>query len=128
LLEDKTIGSLVVKDTNMTKKNRHHTFRARLTEFVLPPIDDGLVLGRLSPIGHVAVGKALSLLTTTQFEHVPMEDDVIGDILVRSAILRKISPEQLRRFMLEEVKPLMGPEEIIHLDLKVEIEIDQEPK
>jgi len=47
---------------------------------------------------------------------------------VRSAILRKISAEQLRRFVLEEIKPLMGPEEIIHLDLEVEIEIDQESK
>lgn len=113
----------------MNQKNRRHTFRARLTEFVLPPIDDGLVLGKHSPIGHVAVGKALSLLSTTQFEHVPVEDDVIGDVLVRSAILRKISAEQLRKFVLEEIKPLMGPEEIIHLDLKIEIEIgiDQEP-
>lgn len=111
----------------MAKINRRHVFRARLTEFVLPPIDDGLVLGRQSPIGHVAVGKALSLLSTTQFEHVPVEDEIIGDILVRSAILRKISAEQLRKFVLEEVKPLMGPEEIIHLDLKVEIGIDQEP-
>ncbi len=110
----------------MVKKSRRHTFRARLKEFVLPPIDDGLVLGRRSPIGHVAVGKALSLLTTTQFEHVLVEDDVIGDVLVRSAILRKISPEQLRRFVLEEIKPLMGPEEIIHLNLEIEIEIDQE--
>ncbi len=110
-----------------TKNNRRHIFRARLTEFVLPPIDDGLVLGRQSPIGHVAVGKALSLLSTTQFEHVPVEDEVIGDILVRSAILRKISAEQLRKFVLEEIKPLMGPEEIIHLDLKIEIGIDQEP-
>jgi len=111
----------------MTKNSRRHIFRARLTEFVLPPIDDGLVLGKHSPIGHVAVGKALSLLSTTQFEHVPVEDDVIGDVLVRSAILRKINAEQLRKFVLEEIKPLMGPEEIIHLDLKIEIGIDQEP-
>jgi hypothetical protein len=116
-----------MKGQDMNKKNRRHTFHTRLTEFILPPIDDGLVLGRQSPIGHIAVGKALSLLTTTQFEHVPVEDDVIGDVLVRSAILRKISPEQLRRFVLEEIKPLMGPEEIIHLNLKIEIEIDQEP-
>lgn len=53
---------------------------------------------------------------------------MIGDVLVRSAILRKISPEQFRCFVLEEIKPLMGPEENIHLDLEVEIEIDQEPR
>ncbi|RTL47394.1 MAG: hypothetical protein EKK46_17740 [Rhodocyclaceae bacterium] len=104
---------------------RRHTLRASLSEFILPPIDDGLVLGRLSPIGHVAIGKALSLLTTTAFEHVLVEDEIIGDILVRSAIMRKISPEQLVQFVLTHVKPIMGPEEIIHLDLVVEVSVEE---
>lgn len=95
--------------------------RAQISEFSLPPITDGLVLGKNSPIGHVAVGKALSLLTTTSFEHLEIEDDVIGDVLIRSAILRKASREQIIHFVLSEIKPVMGAEEIIHLDLKVEI-------
>lgn len=102
-------------------RKRRSVIRAQLTEFILPPIDDGLVLGKHSPIGHVAVGKALSLLSTTAFDHIPIEDDVIGDILVRSAITRKVSREQLIAFVLNEVKPLMGPEEIIHLDIKIDI-------
>lgn len=110
----------------MIKSNRRHILRARLTEFVLPPIDDGLVLGQQSPIGHVAVGRALSLLTSTPFEHVPVEDEIIGDILVRRAILRKISPEQLKKFVLEQIKPLMGADEIIHLDLEVEIGLEMD--
>ncbi|OGT23116.1 MAG: hypothetical protein A2342_00460 [Gallionellales bacterium RIFOXYB12_FULL_54_9] len=108
----------------MSDKKRRSIIRANLTEFVLPPIDDGLVLGKLSPIGHVAVGKALSLLSTTSFDHIAIEDDVIGDILVRTAIMRKISREQLIVFVLNEIKPLMGPEEIIHLDIKVEISLE----
>lgn len=108
----------------MQKLVRHHTLRATLGEFVLPPIDDGLVLGRLSPIGHVAIGKALSLLTTTAFEHLQVEDEVISDILVRSAILRKIPSEALVEFVLDHVKPLMGPDEIIHLDLEVQVTLE----
>lgn len=104
-------------------RNRRSIIRTRISEFVLPPIDDGLVLGKNSPIGHVAVGKALSLLSTTSFDHVPIEDDVIGDILVRSAIMRKITKEQLIEFVLRVIKPLMGPEEIIHLDIEIEVEI-----
>ncbi len=104
-------------------RNRRSIIRTRISEFVLPPIDDGLVLGKNSPIGHVAVGKALSLLSTTSFDHVPIEDDVIGDILVRSAIMRKIPKEQLIEFVLRVIKPLMGPEEIIHLDIEIEVEI-----
>lgn len=101
-----------------------HTIRARATEFVLPPIDDGLVLGRTSPIGHVAVGKALDMLTVTPFEHIEVEDEVISDILVRSAILRKISPDQLRDFVLENIRPMMGADEIVQLNLDVEVQLE----
>ncbi|MBI1906529.1 MAG: hypothetical protein HYS20_09890 [Rhodocyclales bacterium] len=109
------------------RKTRRHgvIIRSQLSEFVLPPIDDGLVLGLQSPIGHVAVGKALSLLTTTLFEHVRVDDDVIGDIIVRKAILRKISADDLRTYVLEEVKPIMGPEEIIHLKLLVDVIVER---
>lgn len=106
------------------KKMQRRIINMRAREFVLPPIVDGLVLGRFSPIGQVAVGKALALLMTTPFEHVPIEDDVIGDVLVRSAILRKIDVDTLRRFVIDHVKPLMGPEEILHLDLEVEIALE----
>ncbi|MDO8350883.1 MAG: hypothetical protein Q7S94_06995, partial [Gallionella sp.] len=104
----------------MISRKHQSVIRAQLTEFSLPPITDGLVLGRLSPIGHVAVGTALSLLTTTAFEHLAIEDDVIGDVLIRSAILRKTSKEQLINFVLQEIKPVMGAEEIIRLDIKIE--------
>jgi hypothetical protein len=109
---------------DVNKSKRKKDMRIRLGEFALPPIQDGLVLGQRSPIGHVAVGKALSLLSTTAFTHIPIEDEVIADVLVRSAILRKISVEEIRHLVLEEIKPLMGPEEILHLKLDVEILIE----
>lgn len=108
----------------MTPAKNRYLIRAEMSEFVLPPIHDGLVLGKASPIGHVAVHRALGLLSTTSYDHVPIEDEVIGDILVRSAILRKISREHLIDFVLAEIKPYMGPEEIIHLELKVEIHLE----
>jgi hypothetical protein len=108
----------------MNDRKRRSIIRAQMTEFVLPPIDDGLVLGKESPIGHVAVGKALSLLSTTSYDHIAIEDEIIGDILVRSAIMRKISKEQLIAFVINEIKPLMGTEEIIHLDIEVEISLE----
>ncbi|MEO1751970.1 hypothetical protein [Thiofaba sp. EF100] len=109
----------------MIKHSHSHILRVRLGEFILPPIEDGLVLGRESPIGPVAVGKALSLLSSTPFEHVPVEDDeIIGDLLIRTAILRKIQPRDLVAFVLREIRPLMGPEEILHLQLDLEVQIE----
>lgn len=105
----------------MQKKKRQHRFRATVREFLLPPIDDGLVLGIRSPIGHVAVGRALNLLSSTSYEHITLTDDVIGDVLIRSAILRKVSAEVIIDFVLREIKPVMGPDEILHLDLEVEL-------
>lgn len=107
------------------EKRRQKLLRAHIREFVLPPITDGLVLGRASPIGHVAVGRALSLLSTTDFAHIEIDDDVIADILVRKALLRKISVEELKEFILEEIKPAMGAEEILHLGLEIELFVDK---
>jgi hypothetical protein len=106
------------------KRTRQHRLRVRISEFRLPPIEDGLVLGNRSPIGHIAIGKALSLLSSTSYEHISITDDVISDILIRSAVLRKISVEAIVAFVLREIKPLMGSDEILHLDLDVELLIE----
>lgn len=110
------------------KPLRQHRLHARVKEFLLPPVDDGLVLGLRSPIGHVAVGKALSLLSSTSYEHLALQDDIISDVLIRSAILRKVKPETIIDFILRNIKPLMGDDEILHLRLDIEILLDEEPQ
>lgn len=97
-----------------------------MREFTIPLISDGLVLGRQAPIGSVAFGKALELLIVSPFERIEVEDDVIGDILVRKSLLRRMPRESLLEFVLQRIKPLMGPEEILHLDLTAEILIEEE--
>ena len=59
----------------------------RIKEFEIPPVQDGLVLGKKSPVGAVAMRKALPLLHPAAFEHFKVKDEVIGDIFVRSNIL-----------------------------------------
>jgi hypothetical protein len=107
-----------------TKKCR---LRARITEFSYPPIHDGLVIGKSAPLGLESFRKAINLLMTATFEHLPIEDDVIGDILVRSPVLRRVSAEKLVQFVLRNVKPLMSGEEILHLDLHAEVELEEDP-
>nr|CAI11309.1 hypothetical protein [Cupriavidus metallidurans CH34] len=65
------------------------------------------------------------MLSTTAFEHIEIDDDVISDILIRKAILRKIPAAELKTFILDEIKPAMGAEEILHLALEVELFVDQ---
>jgi hypothetical protein len=98
--------------------------RARVTEFSYPPVHDALVLGKQAPLGTEAFRRAVSLLVTTPFESVEVEDDVIGSLLVRTAILKRLSKERLVQFALHRLKPLMSPDEILHLDLAIEVDLD----
>jgi hypothetical protein len=108
-------------------QNQKCRLRARVTEFAYPPVHDGVVIGKHAPLGLEAFRKAISLLVAAPFEHLPVvDDDVIGDVLVRSAVLRRVSREALLEFINRAVKPLMSSEEMLHLDLQVEIELEAE--
>jgi hypothetical protein len=100
--------------------------RARVTEFGYPPVHDALVLGINAPLGTEAFKKAVGLLVSTPFENVSISDDVIGSVLVRSSVLRRIAAEKFLDFVVRRVKPLMSGEEILHLDVHIEVELDDD--
>lgn len=106
--------------------NMKYTIKARVREFGVPPIHDVLVLGKQSTIGCAAIRKAIEYLVASPFEHLEFEDDVISDIIVRSAITRRVPKEKLIAFVVSQIKPLMAPNEILHLDLEVEVGIEGE--
>jgi hypothetical protein len=109
------------------QEDRHqHSIKVRIKEFGIPPIHDGLVLGKNSPIGCAALRKAIDLLVDSPFEHIEVDDEVISDILVRNKILRRIPQNRLVAFVLKRIKPLMGPDEILHLDLEAEVTLEDE--
>ena len=106
--------------------NMKHSVKARIREFGVPPIHDVLVLGKQSPIGCAAIRKAIEFLVASPFEHLEIEDDVISDIIVRSAIMRRIPKDKLIAFVVSQIKPLTGEDEILHLDLEVEVALEAE--
>jgi hypothetical protein len=99
---------------------------ARITEYEIPPIRDALVLGKEAPIGCQAMRRALSLLIKTPYAHLEIEDDIISDILVRETLLRRLPQAQLIAFVLSHVKPLMGPEEVLHVELDIEVHLSHQ--
>ncbi|MBI5612434.1 MAG: hypothetical protein HY942_05145 [Gammaproteobacteria bacterium] len=103
-----------------------YTLKARVREFGVPPIHDVLVLGKQSAIGCAAIRKAIEYLVASPFDHLEFEDDVISDIIVRSAIIRRVPKEKLIAFVLSQIKPLMAASEILHLDLEVEVGVEGE--
>ena len=100
--------------------------KLRAREFMVPPIRDCLVIGKKAPIGFVALKKALALLHGAPFERLQSQGDVISDILVRTSILRKIPREKLIALVLARVEPLMGDDELVHLDIEVEVVLEEQ--
>jgi len=107
-----------------TLSNAKYSLRMRVGEFKIPPIREGLVLGRQAPIGCMATRRALELLMPCPFAHIELDDEIISDILVREAVLRRIPKDQLIGFILEKIKPLMGDDEILHLDMEIEVYLE----
>lgn len=110
----------------MTKSSERlqHSIRVRVREFGIPPIHDGLVLGKESPIGCEAFRRAINLLVATPFEHIELDDVVIGDILIRTNILRRIPKDKLISFVLQHIKPLMEPDDVLHMDVDLEVSLE----
>ncbi len=108
----------------MPSSRRHIT--ARIREFKIPPVHDGLILGREAAIGCVALRQALGLLSSSAYAHIEIDDDVISDILLKEGVLRRIPREQMIRFVLHKIKPYMSPGEILHVEVGAEVEVELE--
>ncbi|MFQ5698677.1 MAG: hypothetical protein ACE5IL_10390 [Myxococcota bacterium] len=102
------------------------SLRVRVTEYGVPPIHDVLVLGRGAPIGCAAIRKAVDLLVAHDFDHFEIDDPVVSDVITRSALLRRIPRQKLVDFILRRIKPLMDQTEIMHLDVEVEVSLEEE--
>jgi hypothetical protein len=100
--------------------------QARIKEFAIPPITDGLIIGREASIGAVALQKALNLLVPDHFEHVTVDDELVADVLIKSILFRRLTKERLVKFIIEQIKPFMNSQDIIHVQLDMEISLTGE--
>jgi hypothetical protein len=90
----------------------------------IPPIKDGLVVGRDAAIGGEAMVRTLRLMTNEKFDRIVLDDELVHEVIVRSAVLRKIGRERLISFVLKRVKPVMSETELLLLDIEVELVIE----
>ncbi|GGI81764.1 hypothetical protein [Legionella impletisoli] len=97
---------------------------ARISEYKVPPVDDVLVLGKSAPIGFTAMKRAIGLLIAQPYDHIKIDDEIIGDLLIRKNILRRLKKEAIINFIIMHIKPLMGENEILHLSLESETQIE----
>jgi len=100
--------------------------QARIKEFAIPPITDGLVIGKEASIGTVALQKALNLLVPDHFEHLAIDDEIVADVLIKSILLRRLTKDRLVKFLLVQIKPFMTSKDILHVQLDLEISLTGE--
>ena len=106
----------------VSEQNSKILIDAEIAEYVIPPFKNMLVLGIDSPIGCIAARQALKLLVRMPFQHIEIrDDDVISDILVREALLRRVKERSLIDFVLTKVKPLMNADEIMQINMNIRI-------
>lgn len=95
--------------------------RVRIRALEIPPIKDCLLIGVDAAIGGEAMVRTLRLMTHERFDRILLKDDIIQEVIVRGAVLRKIGREQLLGFIEKRVKPIMAESELLLLDIEVEV-------
>ena len=98
--------------------------RVRMRALEIPPIKDGLVIGRDAAIGGEAMARTLRLMTNEKFERLSLRDDIVQEVIIRSSVLRKLGRERLLAFVLQRVKPVMAETDLLMLDIEVELVIE----
>lgn len=63
-------------------------------------------------------------MTNEKFERISIKDEIVQELIVRSAVLRKVGQERLVAFIHKRVKPIMTETELLMLDIEVEVVIE----
>jgi hypothetical protein len=99
--------------------------RVRVKALEIPPVKDGIVIGRAAPMGAEAMLRTLKLMSTERFVRIVIANDaIVSDVIVREAVLRKLKEDRLRLFILKRIKPLMAENELLMLDMEIEVVIE----
>jgi len=98
--------------------------RVRVKSMEIPPVKDGLVVGTKAAIGVDAMIRTLGMLSADEYERLQFSDEDIEDVIVKTAILRKVGRDRLVRFVTKHLKPVMVSNELLMLDINVELTIE----
>lgn len=94
--------------------------RLRFRTLEMPPIRDGLIIGKGAPVSAEAMLETLKLVSTERFYPVPVSDDTVGAIIVREGLLKRMQPAMIADLVLSRVKPYMSHTEVLRLDVEVD--------
>jgi|GEM_PF-2555482 len=94
--------------------------RVRFRTLEMPPIRDGVIIGKSAPVSSDTMMETLKLVSTEKFFPVPVLDDTVGAIIVREGIIKRMQPALIAEFVVTRVKPFMSSSEVLRLDVEVD--------
>ena len=118
------LAKTLVTKREIVNSNSEKLIRVRLRALEIPPIKDGLVIGRDAAIGGEAMLRTLRLMTHEKFERITLKEEIIQEVIVRTSVLKKLGRERLIEFVLNRIKPIMSDTELLMLDIEVELVIE----
>jgi hypothetical protein len=111
-------------ETNFSREGMAHFFRARFKTFDIPIVRDAVVIGQEAPATLENLLQTLRLICPEALVGLPIADEIVGALIIREALLKKIPQNLIERFVLQRVKPYMSASEILRLDLELETVIE----
>jgi hypothetical protein len=111
--------------SSLSSVSAEQLIRVRVKALEIPPIKDGIVIGRDAAIGGEAMVRTLRLMTNEKFERFTLsKDDIIQDVILRAAVVRKLGKDRVLKFVMERIKPVMTETELLMLDIDIELVIE----
>ena len=99
--------------------------RVRIKALEIPPVKDGIVIGKAAPIGVESMLRTLKLMSAERFARIELAGDpVVSDAIVRESVIRKLGQARLVEFITRRIKPLMAENELLMLDMEIEVVVE----
>lgn len=116
----------------MTEPREDGDRQVRLTlgfrQFDLPPVGDGLLVGRRASIGPKALFESMERLLPGLYQLVPVEHDVIEAVIVLRSRLRMLGEDRLVPLLVDHGVPLMDASSCLQItvdgDVTVRVKVD----
>ena len=99
----------------------------RLREFDLPPIGDGVVIGKRAPIGPVGLFEAIDRMLPGAYELVPVEGHAIAEaVIIHKRRFRLVERERLASILCSHAEPLMTETMVVRVEVDSEVTVNLE--
>lgn len=114
-------------ETQVVESNadRRRQVRAALTlrEFDLPPIGDGVLIGRRAAIGPRGLFEAIDRMLPGQYQLVSVEHPTTEGVIFRTSKTKAVPQDKLVALFLRQGEALMSETTILRVDVDFEVRL-----